>query len=118
MAGTLKTIDTASAIVANRTANVMGQGAHAALTVYVDVTAITRTTGTLDVEVRWSPDGSATSAQIASVTGITAPGRFRMTLNTNFDDTRVAIPEPNRVVWTLNGDATAVSGTILAHYGD
>lgn len=118
MAGTNKILDTASAISATRTAFVPGSGGHAAATFFVFVTAITRTTGSLNLEVKWTPDGSATDIQIGTVTGITATGLFRLTLSAGFNATRQAIPEPNKIVWTLVGDATAVSGTLIAQYGD
>lgn len=114
---TPKIIGTASAIDADQDTWVAANGAHGAATFFVHVTAITRTTGTLDVYVRWrAPSGN--EIDIASVTGITATGLNRLTLTSDFNATRDAIPEPNRVDWDLVGDTEAVSGFVYAVYGD
>ena len=118
MAGTVKKIDTASAIVADRNVKVPGSGAHSAVNFYVDVTAITRTTGTLVVTLRWNTD-AGTDVEIATITGISATGISRLVPTANvFNLVTQAIPEPTEVLWDLVGDATAVSGVIYAMYGD
>lgn len=112
-----KVIGTATAIDADQDAWIAGSGAHGAATFFVHVTAITRTTGTLAVYLRWrSPGGN--EIDIASVAGITATGLNRLVLTSDFDATRMAIPEPNREDWDLVGDTEAVSGKIYAIYGD
>lgn len=118
MAGSIKIIDTATAIVADRAVNVQGSGAHMAVNFYVDVTAITRTTGTLVVTLKWhSADG--TDVEVATITGLAATGIARIVPTANvFNLVTQAIPEPNEVLWDLVGDATAVSGKIYAMYGD
>lgn len=119
MAGTVRVIDTASAIVADRNVKVSGSGAHSAVNFYVDVSAITRTTGTLTVTVRWNTPITGTDVDVATVTGLTATGVTRLTPTANvFNLVTQAIPEPTEVLWDLVGDATAVSGTIIAIYGD
>lgn len=118
MAGAIKIIDTATALVADRNVTVGGSGAHTTVNFYVDVTAITRTTGTLTVTLRWhSADG--TDVEIATLASISATGISRLVPTANvFNLVTQAIPEPNEVLWDLVGDATAVSGKIYAMYGD
>jgi len=111
-------IDTGTALVADRTQVLSHTGAHGAATFYLDLTAITRTTGTLDVTLRWiSQDGNTVA--IAAITGLTGTGLSRLVLTAGeFDLTRQCIPEPNQVFWDLVGDTTAVTGNIYASYGD
>jgi hypothetical protein len=119
MAGSQKVLDSAAAIVASRTVAIDQYGAHRAAAFEVFVTAITRTTGTLTVSLYWSADGTAANgAKIAEVTGLTAAGLANLPLITPFTSTNFAIPSPNLVVWTLVGDATAVTGNVVAFYGD
>ena len=116
--GAIKIIDTATVLVADRAVTIPGGGAHSSIQFYVDVTAITRTTGTLAVTLRWhSADG--TDVEIATLAGLTATGISRLVPTANvFNLVTQAIPEPNEVLWDLDGDTTAVSGKIYAMYGD
>ena len=118
MAGSIKLIDTGAALVADRDITISGSGAHASATFFVDVTAITRTTGDLDIFLRWLSD-DGTVVVIAAAEAIIATGIVRFILTSGeFDATRFAIPEPNQIDWDLVGDTTAVSGKVYAMYGD
>src|SRR5512132_1223460 len=111
MAGTIKLIDTATGITADRNVAISGSGAHTSAQFYVDVTAITRTTGTLVVTLRWKTPIAGTDVDIATITGLTAAGVSRLTPTSGiFDTAGRAIPEPTEVLWDLVGDATAVTG--------
>ncbi len=120
MAGSSRILDTAAVLVADRQAEPHGVGGgHLKAFFAVDVTAITRTTGTLDVELWWSPDGTtAGGIKVAEVTGLIATGLAQIILEATFDGNTEAIPEPNIVVWDLIGDTTAVSGNVYATYGN
>ena len=118
MAGGRRDVDEVTALVADRTASVYGGGCHRSAQFYVDVTAITRTTGSLSVTVRWRTK-AGTTVTIATLGSITAIGVYRLTPTAGvFDTFGRAIPDPTNVNWDLVGDATAVSGVIYAVYGD
>lgn len=118
MAGSRRVIDEVSLIVADRTVNADGSGAHGSAQFYVDVTAITRTTGSLTVTVRWRTN-AGTTVTVATLGSITATGVYRLTPTANvFDTAGRAIPEPTQANWDLGGDATDVSGIIYAIYGN
>ena len=117
MSAAPRALDTASGITADRTQAIEGGGgSHASATFLVDVTGITRTTGSLTVTLNWV-SASGAVVQIAEDTTITTAGITRLDLEADFAATRDAIPEPIQVVWDLIGDATAVSGTVYAAYG-
>ena len=118
MPGSIRVVDTATLITADRNIAVTGGGAHLGANFYVDVTAITRTTGTLTVTIRWNT-ASGVDVDIATVTGLTATGITRLTPTSGvFDVSARAIPEPTEVLWDLVGDTTSVSGQIIAMYGN
>ncbi len=117
MGGSQRTIDEASAIVASRSQAVPGGGGHASASFLVDVTAITRTSGTLIVTVSYTAP-SGTPFTIAATGALTTTGLFRLAIDSDFEATRMAVPEPDKAIWTLICDATAVSGKIIAYYGD
>lgn len=119
MAGSIKVIDTATALVADRNVAIPGGGAHGSVNFYVDVTAITRTTGTLVVTLRWKTLLDATDVEIATIAGLSATGVARIVPTANvFGAAGLATPEPTEVLWDLVGDTTAVSGKVYAIYGD
>lgn len=119
MAGAIKLLDSASLIDADRTTKVDGNAGHRAARFIVDVTAITRTTGTLVIGLYWSPDGTvAGGLKIAEVTGLTAAGAADVPLVAPFAAVNGAVPEPNIVLWDLVGDTADVSGVVYAIYGD
>jgi hypothetical protein len=124
MSGTVKILDTVTALDgdADRTANVDGGGgAHRTAHFYVDVTALTRTTGSMVVSVRWnSTSGTATTIAISA--SITAAGIYRLVPTTGvFDKAWCAVPAPTSVLWDMTGTAatiSAVAGSIYSIYGD
>lgn len=117
MAGSIVTVDAVAALTADQTNEVEGSGGHHAATFLVDVTAITRTTGTLEVSLYWSPDGTvAGGILVAQVTGLTATGLAEVVPQAPFESANRAIPAPNVVLWDLVGDTTGVSGDIYAIY--
>lgn len=99
--------------------NIHGNGGHRSATFWFNVTGITRTTGTLDVDLRY---GAASSAEliVAIKTGITATGLNRLILTSDFDATvpQAAIPEPVWCKLTLVGDTADVAGELWTVYGD
>jgi len=112
-------LDAATLITADRTNNaVIGSGSHGHASFILRLTAITRTTGTLDVFLRWSPDGGTNRMIVATVAGVTATGNFIIPVTSDFAVVTGAVPEPNAVFWDLIGDTTNVSGEIIAFYGD
>lgn len=118
MSGAIEVLDRATLITADRNVDTLaGGGAHAAATFLLNITAIDRTTGTLNVTLSWNA-GSGNEVFVAGVFGISATGLVRIPLNANFASTRDAIPEPSNVDWDLSGDTTDVSGSVVAIYGD
>ena len=114
MAGSSRIVDTASGITASRSVKVDSRGGHAAASFIADVTAITRTTGSLVIILNYDPGNGSSPIVVATKTGIIATGVVKVPLHANFSATRFAIPEPNNVIWSLIGDATAVSGLVVA----
>jgi len=114
----MKVLDTAALLTADRSQGIPGGGAgHRQATFVVDVTAITRTTGTLDVSLQVrTADG--TLKNVATVTGLTAISLNTMTIDAFWTPVPGAIPEPDLAVWDLVGDTTSVSGTIEVVYSD
>ncbi len=110
----MQILDTASGITVDRTGAIIGGGSgNRSGTFYVDVTGITRTSGTLDVTLSILT-ASGVLQTVAAKTGITATGLYKMTLDADFLTVPDAVPVPDQVVWDLVGDATAVSGTVEA----
>ena len=119
MAGSRRDVDEVTALVADRTASVYGGGCHRSAQFYVDVTAITRTTGSISVTIRWRTKSGTTVTIATTASNITATGVTRLTPTAGvFDTAGRAIPDPTQVNWDLVGDATDVSGVIYAIYGD
>ena len=122
MAGTQKILASFTNIDATTTLVIDGSGGHSGATFWLNLTAITRTTGTLNVAVGWSPAPSAAPTPVLPVvttlTGLTAAGLTRMVLTADFNADQMAIPEPNVVTLTLVGDTADVAGEIIAAYGD
>lgn len=119
MAGTILTYP--AFVDADATVNIVlpGNGGHESATFWVQIDAITRTTGTLDVSLRLSTDKGVTGAMvIASVAGIIATGRYHLPFNSPYDAAISAIPEPSLLRLVLNGDTLNVTGSIIAVYGD
>ena len=116
--GPVRILDTAVGITADRAAHLPASRAYQKANFWLDLTAITRTTGTFDLTLYWSPDGSSAGAVvIAQITGLTAAGLVQLPIEAAFIAAEDSIPEPNLVIWNLVGDATAVSGRIYAMYG-
>jgi len=117
MAGSINVLDTASGITADRLAEPSAGGAHQKANFWVDLTAITRTTGSLVVNLYWTPDGTIAGGQlVATVGGLIAAGFSQLPIEAEFITADASIPAPNLVQWDLVGDATAVSGRIYAMY--
>ena len=117
MAGTIKTLHQVTLTDADVTAALPAGGAHQKAAFYAVVTAITRTTGTLTITLRWKhADGVVTMAATAALTA-TGAARFVLTAGV-WDITNSPIPEPGEVFWDLAGDTAQVSGKIIAIYGD
>ena len=113
----MKILDTASGLISDRTIGVSGNGSgHVAATFYVEVTGITRTSGTLEVEV-FVKTAAGTNKSVAEITGLTGTGIAKLPVNADFLTFPDAIPEPDEVNWRLVGDTTAVSGRVYAIYG-
>ena len=105
----------ATAFSVTQTTKLPRNGACITATFIVQVTAITRTTGTLNVGVYWSPDGTvANGLKIAEVTGLTAAGTSNLALQSPFTGANQSIPIPNIALWTIVGDTTLVTGNIYA----
>lgn len=110
----MQILDTASGITASRTGAVIGGGSgNRSGTFYVDVTDITRTSGSLTVTLSILT-ASGVLQTVAEATGITAASLVKLTLDADFLTVPDAVPVPDQVIWTLVGDATAVSGTVEA----
>ena len=108
----VRVVDTATLLTLDRTQGIDGgAGATRSATYYVELTAIIRTTGTLNITLRLAvPSGNI---NIAQVTGLTTGGTFEIPLLVPFTEVNKAIPEPEEVFWDLIGDTTNVSGRIF-----
>ena len=116
--GPVRILDTAVNITADRATHLPASRAYQKANFWVDLTAITRTTGTFGITLYWTPDAStAGGIAIATIAGLTAAGFVQIPIEAAFIAAEDSIPEPNLVIWNLVGDATAVSGRIYAMYG-
>jgi len=117
MAGSVNVLDTASGITADQISEPSPGGAHKKANFWVDLTAITRTTGSLVISLYWSPDGTIAGGQLVAVSAaLTAIGLTQLPIEAEFVSAEDSIPAPNLVEWDLIGDATAVSGRLYAMY--
>lgn len=119
MAGSVLHLDTASLITGDRQVNIGGSGSHRSVTFLLDLTAITKTTGTLTLSLYWKTPVTGASVLLARGTDLDLVKTYLITPTANvFSLTRQSIPAPNVVLWEPQGDATLISGSVYAIYGD
>ncbi len=84
-----------------------GVGDYDRLAIYVNVTAASGTTPTLDLSVEDSPDGGVTWYQAATAPQVTAAGGRAIRIN-------LPLAADVRLVWAIGG--TTPSFTFAAHF--
>ena len=111
----MQILDEAVGITVDRAGPVVGGGSgQRSGTFYVDITGITRTSGTLNVTASVLT-ASGVKQPVAAATGLTTTGLTKLTLDGDFSSS--AVPIPDVIDWDLVGDTTAVSGTVEAVFG-
>ncbi len=113
--GQIKVIDFIDAIVASRTKDVSNGAAPIAYgkaNFFVDVEAITRTTGSVTIQLNWKSANGVVLNITANLTALIAVGINEFTLDPQFTGATDAIPEPSEAVVVFVGDTSLFTARI------
>ena len=121
-AGTLRVIDVIDAITGSRTkgcSEITSPVAWKRVNFYVDVEAITRTTGSVAIQLRWKSISGAVLNVTTDITDLVGIGITEFTIDPQFaNGTTDAIPEPSESVVVFTGDTSLFTARVYMFAAD
>ena len=115
MPGIIKVLDVIPSLAVSRTKDVSNGGSPVCwgrFNYFIDVESITRTTGSVDIDMRWKSSTGAILGIVGTL-NVTATGMFEiLPLASGFATSTDARPEASETVIAFVGDTSEFSGRI------